>query len=182
MGVASSLLHLGERPHAASGAASSRELPRFALIKHGVAADNVGDCYLAREPAGKRGHHMKRRRELRQLDGWAARYRLGATAGWRACRVVNMAPGGIAIEPFSLGDDEALCGQVEIEFEISERVGNEFSLLGNIRHVTRTSEGRVLLVGIEFTGLTTLQAMTLERLRWNVDFRRLTMTTESTSA
>ena len=93
-----------------------------------------------------------------------------------------MAPGGIAIEPFSLGDDEALCGQVEIEFEISERVGNEFSLLGNIRHVTRTSEGRVLLVGIEFTGLTTLQAMTLERLRWNVDFRRLTMTTESTSA
>jgi len=95
---------------------------------------------------------MERRREARDTIERCASYRLGSTAEWQACRVVDMGSMGIAIEPFDLLDDHAFAGPISIKTpEPPEWVAEELEILGKVRHRTRTADGRVRL-GIEFRG------------------------------
>jgi hypothetical protein len=107
---------------------------------------------------------MERRRAPRHAVNWTASYRFGSAAQWRPCRVIDLTLTGIAIEPFDLRDDDPLSGRVEIHLGLPDDIPEVFELLGNIRHRTRTSAGRIHL-GIEFKDLTTLDAMTLDELR-----------------
>jgi hypothetical protein len=124
---------------------------------------------------------MERRGIIRHNVQWSAGYRLGSSAEWRASRVVNMAKSGIAIEPFGLHEDDRLSGEVEVKFELPDYIAENFHLLGDIRHVTRTSEERVLL-GIQFKGVTRFEETTLDELRRGLDIARLTSATHHSSS
>ena len=105
---------------------------------------------------------MEQRQDTRHEIDWAAGYRLFASTEWLPCRAVNMGRGGVAIEPLELNGDEEFVGDIEIRFELAG--DDTFELNGSIRHRTRTHRGGVLL-GIEFTKLTTDDLKLLEALR-----------------
>jgi hypothetical protein len=104
---------------------------------------------------------VERRRAKRHTVEWSARYRLGASAEWRDCRLIDLAKTGATIEPFGPFEDNSLSGEVEIQIELLGDVAEVFELLGDIRHMTWTSAVRAHL-GIEFKNLTRLDVMLLE--------------------
>ena len=104
---------------------------------------------------------MDRRRRTRHTVEWIVKYSLGASVEWRQCRLVDLAETGATIEPSGPLDDESPSGEIAIQFKLPEDVARPFALLGDIRHVTPTSEGRVRL-GVEFKHLTPRDVMLLE--------------------
>jgi hypothetical protein len=104
---------------------------------------------------------MDRRRRTRHTVEWIVRYSLGASREWRECRLVDLSETGATIEPSGPIDDESPSGEIAIQFQLPEDITRPFALLGNIRHVTPTSEGDIRL-GIEFKHLTPRDVMLLE--------------------
>jgi len=94
---------------------------------------------------------MERRRESRHSIERCASYRLGTSAEWRACRVVEMGTTGIVVELIGLRDDRPLCSDIAVKFELPEDVVVHFELLGRICRRGWISEGR-FGVWIEFRG------------------------------
>jgi PilZ domain len=96
----------------------------------------------------------QRRRAARRPVDWAARYRLSKTAAWRPCRLIDISETGTAIEPLDLTAGEEPVGWLDLELVSPEEELLRFH--GEIRHMTRSAQGRVRL-GIEFAGLSTLE-------------------------
>jgi PilZ domain len=102
---------------------------------------------------------VERRRRTRHTVEWIVEYSLGASVAWQRCRLVDLAETGATIEPFNLTDNSA-SGEVALRFQLPEDIAGPFAILGDIRHVTQISEGRVRL-GIEFRNLSTRDVMLL---------------------
>lgn len=83
-----------------------------------------------------------------------------------------MAKTGIAIEPIGPRDDDPLAGEVAVEFELPKYLAEKFEILGQIRHMTRTPEGRVIL-GIKFKDVTPTEVKILDQLHRDLDLARL---------
>ncbi len=103
---------------------------------------------------------MKQHRETRHRVEWSARYRLGTAVEWRPCRLIDVSKAGAAIEAFAVLDDDSLSGQLEMQFKLPG-IDEVFELIGDIRHATRSPEGRAHL-GIEFKHLTAQDVMLLD--------------------
>jgi PilZ domain len=104
---------------------------------------------------------MDRRRRTRHTVQWIVKYSLGASREWRECRLVDLSETGATIEPSGPIDDESPSGEIAIQFQLPEDITRPFALLGNIRHMTPTSEGDIRL-GVEFKHLTPRDMMLLQ--------------------
>jgi hypothetical protein len=93
---------------------------------------------------------MQRRRAPRWPVDWTGRFRFEKESAWQPCRLIDISGTGVAVEPLDLAVDEEPAGWLDLELLASEEEPLRFR--GEIRHLTRGSDGRVRL-GIEFAGL-----------------------------
>ncbi|MFA5884001.1 MAG: PilZ domain-containing protein [Acidimicrobiia bacterium] len=104
---------------------------------------------------------VQRRREARQRGSWDARYRMGAGSAWVACRLVDLARNGAAIELI----DRSLPPQGRIDVDV--RPGPEgvegFVLAGEVRNVRRGPRGHHQ-VGVEFLDVSDVARHVLDDL------------------
>jgi hypothetical protein len=83
--------------------------------------------------------------------------------GWHACRMLNLSELGVGLEIYDLPGDELGEGQIVVNFEILDRIGEPLRLSGSIRHTGPGPFGGVR-VGIEFGPCDPLQRRLLENL------------------
>lgn len=119
-------------------------------------------------PDGQQRRTMERRREKRHPVEWFGGHRLGATSEWRPCRVIDLATTGATIELLAPLDDDSLEREIQIMFEFRGETTEWFDLLGDVRHQTPTTTGRVRL-GIEFKNLTAIDVMILDLIERGLD-------------
>ena len=91
------------------------------------------------------------RRDPRPVADWAGRYRFEGSEPWRECRVVDVFGSCVTVEPLGRDATEAFEGTVRLELA-SVGDAESLQLLGEVRDVTRLSEGTVH-VGIGFVAL-----------------------------
>jgi PilZ domain len=92
----------------------------------------------------------EQRRSQRHDVEWVCRYRLLRPSAWRPCRLIDVSDTGAAFEPFELSLEETPAGVIELMLSTPTGVAEPFRLVGQVRHLTRTSLGRTR-VGIRFT-------------------------------
>jgi hypothetical protein len=92
----------------------------------------------------------EQRRSQRYDVEWVCRYRLLRPSPWRPCRLIDVSDTGAAFEPFELSLEETPAGEVEMMLSTPSGTAEPFRLVGQVRHLTRTSLGRTR-VGIRFT-------------------------------
>jgi hypothetical protein len=92
----------------------------------------------------------EQRRSQRYDVEWVCRYRLLRPSPWRPCRLIDVSETGAAFEPFELALDETPVGEIELMLSTPTGAAEPFRLVGQVRHLTRTSVGRTR-VGIRFT-------------------------------
>jgi c-di-GMP-binding flagellar brake protein YcgR len=92
----------------------------------------------------------EQRRSQRYDVEWACRYRLTRRSPWRPCRLIDVSDTGAAFEPYELLPDETPVGEIELMLSSPSGSPDPFRLIGQVRHLTRTSLGRTR-VGIRFT-------------------------------
>lgn len=106
----------------------------------------------------------RRRKARHEVLGWTGRYRLQHASAWRECTVVDISETGAGFQAFMLPTDAL--PMMTAELELVDGSGNAeetIRLRGTISHLTRSQEGHVR-VGIEFLGLTELEARLLGML------------------
>ena len=92
----------------------------------------------------------EQRRSQRHDIQWVCRYRLLKPSDWRPCRLIDVSDTGAAFEPFELSLEETPAGVIELMLSSPTGEAEPFRLVGQVRHLTRTSLGRTR-VGIRFT-------------------------------
>ena len=106
----------------------------------------------------------RRRRNRHSVAGWTGRYRLEGASGWRDCTLVDVSESGAGFEAFMLATDAVSLSTAELELVDGSGAGEDaIRLRGQVRHLTRSSEGHVR-VGVEFLGLTELEGRLLGML------------------
>jgi hypothetical protein len=103
----------------------------------------------------------RRRKRRHGVSGWTGRYRLEGATGWRDCRLVDISETGAGFEAFMLATDAVRLTIAELELvDPSPDAEATIRVRGKVSHLTRSQEGHVR-VGIEFVGLTALEARLL---------------------
>lgn len=100
----------------------------------------------------------KQRRTAPRYDvppDWSVTFRSEdqPAGAWCDARLIDLSETGVALEPIGMAADLTLVGRLELHLVPPSSDGEGLRLLGEIRHMTRSSRGRVR-VGIQFVGLT----------------------------
>jgi hypothetical protein len=106
----------------------------------------------------------RRRKPRHRASHWTGRYRLSGASAWRECELVEVSASGAGFQAYILPTDVRLGAEVEIELvDEVDPTPDPVRLGGAIRHLTRSDAGHVR-VGMEFAGLSDLEACLLAML------------------